>query len=103
MGKDKAMTTRFAMGVIMTLVGATFLTCSEAPLVVQGTVVQYNSMEKTIVIKDEQAPNQELTLQVSSAEMGTEPKEGEIVRISYHQTSQGMVGIRVMNVSHQIR
>jgi len=87
----------------MTLVGATFLTCSDAPMVVQGTVVQYNSTEKTIVIRDEQTPNQELTVQVSSAEMGTEPKVGEIVRISYHQTSQGMVGIRVMNLSHQIK
>ena len=96
------MTTRFALGVIMTLVGATFLTCSDAPLVVQGTVVQYDSAEKTIIIKDEQAQNQELTVQLSSADMGTEPKTGEIVRISYLQTPQGMVGIRVMNLSHQI-
>lgn len=97
------MTARFALGVIITLVGATFLTCSDAPLVVQGTVVQYNSTEKTIVIKNEQSPNQEIIVQVSSAEMGTEPKVGEIVRVSYRQTPQGMVGIRVMNLSHQIK
>ena len=97
------MTAKIALGVIITLVGATFLTCSDAPLVVQGTVVQYNSTEKTVVIRDDQAPNQELTVQVSSAEMGTDPKAGEIVRISYHQTSQGMIGIRVMNLSHQIK
>jgi len=97
------MTARFAIGVIITLVGATFLTCSDAPLVVQGTVVQYNSTEKTIVIKDDQTPNQEIIVQVSSAEMGTEPKVGEIVRVSYRQTPQGIVGIRVMNLSHQIK
>ena len=97
------MTARFALGVIMTLVGATFLTCSDAPLVVQGTVVQYNSTEKTIVIKDDQTPNQEIIVQVSSAEMGTEPKVGEIVRVSYRRTPQGIVGIRVMNLSHQIK
>jgi hypothetical protein len=103
MRKDKAMTVKIALGVTMMLVGMSLLACSDAPLVVQGTVLQYNSTEKTIVIKDEQAPNQELTLQVSSAEMGTDPKLGEIVRISYHQTSEGMVGIRVMNLSHQIK
>jgi len=103
MRKDKALTARFALGAVVALVGATFLTCSDAPLVVQGVVVQYDSTEKTIVVKDEQAPNQELTLQVSAAEMGTEPKVGEIVRIACRQTPQGLVGMRVMNLSHQIK
>lgn len=97
------MTARCSLAIIVALVGAAFISCSETPLVVQGTVIQYNATEKTLIVKDEQSPNEELTLQLSSAEMGTEPNVGEIVRVSYHQTPQGMVGIRVMNLSHQIK
>ena len=95
------MTSRLILAVL--LIGATCLTCHEAPLVVQGTVVRYDATDKTIVVSNDQPPNQELTIALSSADMGTEPKTGEIVRIAYRRTSQGPVGIRVMNLSHQIK
>ena len=97
------MTTRLAVVITLILAGATFLTCSDAPLVVQGSVVQYNATDKTLVVRDDQSPNPELTILLATADMGTEPKPGEIVRVSYRQTAEGMNGIRVMNLSHQIK
>jgi hypothetical protein len=97
------MMTRLTVVITLTLISVTFLTCSDSPLVVQGSVVQYNATDKSLVVKDEQSPNPELTILLATADMGTEPKPGEIVRVSYRQTPQGMTGIRVMNLSHQIK
>jgi hypothetical protein len=97
------MKSRYAVPLIPTLIAATFLTCSDAPLVVQGTVIQYNAADKTLVVKDEQSPNPEVTLLLADADMGTEPQPGETVRVSYRRDPQGLTGIRVMNLSHQMK
>jgi hypothetical protein len=97
------MMTKLTAVITLTLISAVFLTCSDSPRVVQGSVVQYNATDKTLVVRDEQSPNPELTILLATADMGTEPKPGEIVRVSYRQTAEGMTGIRVMNLSHQIK
>ncbi len=75
--------------------------CSNPPLVVQGTVRSYDSATKMIVIADEKDPSQELTIALEGADVGAEPKEGDVVRVSYRNQAERHVAIRVMNLTHQ--
>ncbi len=75
--------------------------CSEGPSVVQGTVISYDANAKQIVIKDEIAPNQEMTFSLEGSEIGADPTPGDMVRIAY--TMQGGLNKagRLMNLAKQ--
>jgi hypothetical protein len=73
----------------------------EKPMVAQGTVVSYDANTKQVVIKNEIAPNQEMTFSLEGAEIGAEPIPGDLVRIAYEeQGGQNKAG-RLMNLAKQ--
>jgi hypothetical protein len=75
--------------------------CSNPPLVVQGTVRSYDPSTKMMVIADEKNPDQELTIALEEADVGAEPQEGDLVRVSYRNQAERHMAIRVMNLTHQ--
>src|SRR4030042_1828937 len=97
------MKTKYAFLYLTLLAGLTLFACGESPLVVQGTVVSYDSASKTLVMVDETDPARQLTLSLESAEMGTEPITGDKVRSAYNEAGGKLSALRVMNLSHQIK
>ncbi len=92
---------RIGLRVVLVVVSAFLpLACSQAPDVVQGTVVSYDPTTKLLVLRDEAKP-QVLQLSLAGAEVGAEPTTGDMVRIAYHERDGGRVATRVMNVSRQ--
>jgi hypothetical protein len=77
------------------------LSCSQAPLVAQGTVVEYQAESKMLRLADENPPHNEYLISLADADMGLQPVTGDIVRISYRDINGTLSGIRVMNLSHQ--
>lgn len=71
------------------------------PTVVQGSVVSFDTGTKQLVVKDERAPNAELTISAANADIGGEPKPGEVVRVAYKDEGGTLRATRVMNLSHQ--
>ncbi|MEP0828878.1 MAG: hypothetical protein HRF51_10190 [bacterium] len=77
------------------------LSCSQAPLVAQGTVLEYQAESKMLRLADENTPHNEYLISLAKADMGLQPVAGDIVRISYREKDGALIGIRVMNLSHQ--
>lgn len=77
------------------------ISCGQAPLVVQGTVVEYQAETKLLRLADENPPHNEYQISLADADMGLQPAAGDIVRISYRDKNGILSGIRVMNLSHQ--
>ncbi len=78
------------------------LACASPAPVVQGPVVSVDRAARTIAVQDESHPTEPpLTFDISKAEIGGEPKEGDIVRLAYRPTTAGNVALRVMNLTQQ--
>ena len=75
--------------------------CGEPPFVVQGTVVSYDSAAEQMVVRDETAPDRELVLSLTGADLGAPPAVGDVVRIAYREKGSELVALRVMTVSHE--
>jgi hypothetical protein len=75
--------------------------CVQSPLVVQGKVLSYDAQSKNLVVEDERNPGQSQTFSMEVADMGGEPAVGDLVRLAYHEEGNRLVGIRLMNLSHQ--
>jgi hypothetical protein len=79
-----------------------FAACSTPSPVVQGTVVSVAPDGKTIVLKDEASPEaQPQTFDISDAEIGAAPVEGDQVRLVYRAQGGTNVALRVMNITRQ--
>jgi hypothetical protein len=78
------------------------LACASPAPVVQGPVVSVDRAAGTIAVQDERHPTEPpLTFDISKAESGGEPKEGDVVRLAYRPTTRGNVALRVMNLTQQ--
>jgi len=87
-----------AMLILLLLLAA----CSPPAPVVQGTVVSVASDGKTIVLKDEaRLEAQAQTFDISSAEIGATPLEGDQLRLVYRAQGGTNVALRVMNITRQ--
>jgi hypothetical protein len=75
--------------------------CFDAPRVVQGQVLSYDSTSKILVVKDERPPNQELSFSLEKAEIGALPAKGDIVRIAFHEAGSNRSATRVANLTRQ--
>ncbi len=73
----------------------------ESPSVVQGTVISYETGTKQLVIKDEIAPNREMTFSLEGAEIGADPAAGDLVRIAYTERDGQNKAGRLMNLAKQ--
>jgi hypothetical protein len=88
--------------ILVIVLGASVLSsCGVAPKVVQGHVVSYSLESNTLVVKDETAPNQEMTFSTLHAEMGALTEPGDLVRVSYREEGEAAVVLRVMNLTKQ--
>jgi type IV pilus biogenesis protein CpaD/CtpE len=72
--------------------------CGEKPSVVQGTVVSYDKASHVLVMQDEVAPHQALTLDTGSALIAIAPQAGNVVRLAYYNRGGRLVAHRVMNL-----
>ena len=88
---------------VMALVAAAALAgaCGQAPKVVQGTVVSFQADSKTMVIKDLNPPNSEMTFSVEGADVGANSLAGDVVRVAYHDKAGQLTATRVMNLTRQ--
>jgi hypothetical protein len=84
------------LGVVVALVG-----CSNPPSVLQGKVVSYDTSNKVLVVQVDAAPHQQVTLDLKSAEVGSAPAAGNVVRIAYRDQGGNLVAGRVMNLTTQ--
>jgi len=75
--------------------------CSDSPQVLQGTVQSYERSSKTITIRSENPPEQELTISLEEADIGAQPKVGDMVRVAYRERRGKLMAIRLMNLSQQ--
>jgi hypothetical protein len=75
--------------------------CGTPPQVVQGTVVAYDAGSGTLTVRSEAVPVQVLEFSLEGAEIGTEPKEGDVVRIAFLEEGGKRHATRVMNVTRQ--
>ena len=92
------------VAVVLTLCASIALlisACGNPPKVVQGIVVKYDSASKTLVLKDEKQPDQELAFSLAGAEIGADPAEQDEVRLAYREQGGSLVAIRVMNLTRQ--
>jgi len=85
------------LAVIIGVLGA----CQDSPKVIQGTVVSFDSASKTVVIRDECAPHEEIALSLSKAEIGAEPQTQDVVRVVYLKEGDRLNASRLMNLSRQ--
>ena len=77
------------------------LTACSKPLVLQGTVVSYDTQSKILVVTDERAPNRNFTLSIKNAEVSAEPAPGDMVRLAYRDQGGTLLAHRVMNMTKQ--
>lgn len=82
-------------------VGFLAAACVDPPQVVQGTVVKFEPASQTLVVKDEQQPEQELVFSLQGTEIGAEPAEQDEVRIAYREKEGKLTAIRLMNLTRQ--
>lgn len=75
--------------------------CGVPPKVVQGTVVSYSQATQVLVVKDEIAPNREISLSTVGAEIGAAPDANDVVRVAYREEGGTAVALRVMNLTKQ--
>ncbi|MBM3789969.1 MAG: hypothetical protein FJW35_06410 [Acidobacteria bacterium] len=88
--------------VAMLLLGAFILQgCLTAPKVLQGTVVSYSEETRMLVVKDEEAPNEEVAISLAGAEIGALPETGDLVRVAYVEEGGRSRALRVMNLTRQ--
>lgn len=89
--------------IVSLLAAAVALGCAScnAPTVVQGSVVSFDPASKTLVVKDELAPNAELSISAAKADIGAEPRVGDVVRIAYQNEGSALHATKVMNVTRQ--
>jgi hypothetical protein len=85
-----------AVGALLALLG-----CSDPPQVLQGKVVSYDTSSKLIVLQDEAPPHLERSVDLASAEIGSAPAPGNVVRVTYRDRGGKLVAGRVMNVTPQ--
>jgi hypothetical protein len=71
------------------------------PTVVQGSVMSYDQTAKSIVVKDETTPNPEMTISAANADIGAEPRPGDVVRVAYRDEGGFLRATKVMNVTRQ--
>ncbi len=89
---------------VIALVGVVALSaCVARAPVVQGKVVAVEPGGGVIRVQDELKPEAEpLAFDIATAEIGTAPKPGDIVRIVYRAGASSNQALRVMNLSrHQ--
>ena len=78
------------------------LACAPPAPVVQGPVVSVDRAAKTITVQNENQPAEPpMTADISKAEIGAEPKVGEVVRLVYRTEAGKNVALRVMNLTQQ--
>jgi len=76
--------------------------CAPRAPVVQGKVVAVEQGGGVIRVQDELKPEAEpQAFDIATAEIGTAPKPGDIVRIVYRAGASSNQALRVMNVSRQ--
>jgi hypothetical protein len=75
--------------------------CSEAPEVIQGTVVSFDTAANALTIRDECPPHAEITLSVESAEIGAAPERDDVVRAAFRIEGDHHKATRVMNLTRQ--
>lgn len=75
--------------------------CGDPPKVVQGIVVKFDPTTQTLVLRDEQQPDQLLTFSVAGADIGADPVEQDEVRLAYREKEGTLVATRVMNLTRQ--
>lgn len=83
----------------LTVLSLTFLGCFEGPHVTQGVVVEVDVTARVLVVRDERAPHGEIPFWFGSAEVGTEPLVGDVVRLAWKERDNRRVVTRVMNLS----
>ncbi len=74
--------------------------CWRGPAVVQGTVVSFDRESKVVVVLDERGGARS-AFDVSGAEIGAEPAEGDRVRLAYREEEGKRVASRLMNLTRQ--
>ncbi len=89
---------RWAAGLALVAWGAAG--CGK-PQVLQGTVVDCQAGAKRLVVKDERPPHAETAFSLEGADVGAEPKTGDVVRLAYQVRGDGRVATRVMNLTRQ--
>ena len=78
------------------------LACAPPAQVIQGPVVSVDRGGGTIAVQDERNPAAPpLTFDISTAEVGAEPRDGDVVRLAYRPTIGGNVALLVMNLTQQ--
>jgi hypothetical protein len=77
------------------------VTACSKPLVLQGTVVSYDTQTKILIVTDERAPNRNFTFSIKNAEIGVEPAPGDLVRLAYRDQGGTLLAHRVMNMTRQ--
>ncbi len=75
--------------------------CGAPPKVVQGSVISLDPAAKIIVVRDECAPNLDITLSFDGAEIGAEPQVNDLLRVSYTEAGGRLVANRLMNLTKQ--
>ena len=89
-------------GVLLALIAALPLHgCVDAPKVVQGTVVSNDLAKHQLVVKDELPPSEELSFSTQGAELGADPKPGDLVRLAYREHDGQRRATRIANLSRQ--
>jgi len=77
------------------------MSCATPPAVFQGSVIQYNPEMQTVSVSDETAPEKVLEFSIEGADIGAQPKPGDVVRITYYEKDGKFIATRVMNISRQ--
>ncbi len=75
------------------------MSCYDQQRVLQGKVVSYDAARRVLVLEDELPPHQKWALDTTSAELGSEPAAGGLVRVAYHHREGRLVAGRVMSLS----
>ena len=80
---------------------ALLTSCADPPIVVQGTVVNFDETKLTITIQDELNPDNICEISYEGADMGAKPQPGDTVRIAYREHDGRLTATRIMNISSQ--
>ncbi len=91
----------FCCAVVVMLCAVVAGACGSPPKVVQGIVVSYETASKTLTVKDERPPQQELVFSLQGAEIGADPAPKDQVRLAYRDEGGSLVATRVMNLTRQ--
>ncbi|MFZ5784916.1 MAG: hypothetical protein ACOY3Y_00610, partial [Acidobacteriota bacterium] len=77
----------FGASILIVLAALGTVACVRAPEVVQGSVVSFDASSGALVVRDELAPDQTLTVDASRAEIGAQPAPGDVVRIAFSRAA----------------